>query len=171
MRITLRHWLIQGFFLLALSAVIALTINGARDDGICLTGKWPSRTGSSSEVVTPPSAIPGDPPFITLLDAVARYQLPEVTFIDSRSPEDFALAHIARSINIPYDYLDSSGQKVMASLDQRREYVIYCGGGECEGSLYLGRYLWGLEFKRISVFYGGWQEWTENNLPVSSGLK
>lgn len=157
--------------MLALSAVIALTVNGVRDDGICLVGKWPSQTGSSSEAVIPPSAMPGDPPFITLIDAVARYQLPEITFIDSRSPEDFALKRIVRSINIPYEYLDSKGQKIVASLDQRREYVIYCDGGECESSLYLGRYLRGLGFRRISVFYGGWQEWTNNNLPVSGGSK
>lgn len=164
-----RRWFIQGLLILILSAAMGLTINAIRDDGINLIGKWPSRIGVDSGAVTPPSAMPGDPQFVDLIDAVSKYQLPEVTFIDSRSPEDFALAHIARAINISYDYLDGDGQKVVDSLDKQHEYVVYCDGGECESSLYLGRYLQGLGFSRISIFYGGWQEWTGNNLPVVRG--
>lgn len=164
----MKHWLIQIVLLLAVSVLAGVVINAVRPDGISLIGNWPSHTSGGSGPVIPPSAVEGDPPFVTLDDAVAKYQTPEVVFIDARSPEDFAAGHIVRSMNIPYDYLDDHWMQVIDSLDATREYVTYCSGEECEASLFLGRILKDKGFERLSIFYGGWQEWVDNRLPVTA---
>jgi rhodanese-related sulfurtransferase len=86
-------------------------------------------------------------------------------------PEDFDAGHIHRAINIPYDNLDDHWNAFIDSLDKNREYVIYCSGGECEASLSLARIMKKRGYQKLSVFFGGWQEWLDNKLPVTYGSK
>ena len=162
----MKNWFLQIIVILVFSAVAALVLNAARPGGIAIKGSWPSRTASGEEPIKPPSAQEGDPPFVTLDDAVAKYQSPDIIFIDSRDPEDYKYGHIVKAINIPFDYLDETWEAVIDTLNRDRGYVIYCSGDECESSLFLGRYLYDLGFQYVFVFYGGWQEWRDNNLPV-----
>jgi rhodanese-related sulfurtransferase len=164
-----RHWVVQAVIIIVFSAAVALGINAVRNDGIALLGNWPSRTSSGEGPVTPPSAQPGDLPFIKLDDAAAKFQSPEIGFIDARLPEDYADGHIVRAVNIPFDNLDDSWNKVIDSLDHNREYVVYCSGEECEASLFLGRLLSQRGFAHIAIFFGGWTEWQDNGLPISRG--
>lgn len=165
----MKNWLVQVIVLLVLSTVAALVVNATRASGIALIGNWPSRVAAGGEPIVPPSAEDGDPPFITLDDAVAKYQSADVVFIDARDPEDYAYGHIRRAINIPFDYLDDYWEGVIASLERTGDYVVYCSGSECETSLHLGRFLCDLEFENVTVFYGGWHEWQNNGLPTAVG--
>lgn len=164
----MKNWIIQISLILLLSAVLAVGLNSIRSDGISLIGNWPSRTAEAGEMIIPPSAEEGDPSFISLDEAVAFYQSSEIIFIDARDPEDYEYAHIKRSVNIPFDYLDDHWEQVIAGMDKRAQYVIYCSGSECESSLFLGRYLRAEGFANIYVFYGGWGEWEVNNLPIDA---
>lgn len=165
----MRNWFVQLVVILIISTIAALAINSARGGGVAVIGNWPSGTRSGEEPVKPPSAEEGDPPFITLEDAVAKYQSPDIIFIDSRDPEDFDFGHIKRAINIPFEYIDEEWEAYIESLDRHRGYVVYCSGDECETSLHLGRYLQSFGFPNIFVFYGGWREWEDNGLPITSG--
>ncbi|MCP4567656.1 MAG: rhodanese-like domain-containing protein [FCB group bacterium] len=165
----LKNWIVQLVIILMVSTLIALAVNAGRDQGIALIGNWPSRTATGEGPITPPSAEEGDPPFITLDDAVAKFQSPDIIFIDARDPEDYQYGRIQRAINIPFDYLDDYWEEVLDSLDRGKTYVIYCSGTECESSLYLGRYMAeDLGFTDLLVFFGGWQEWVDNDLPTVS---
>ncbi len=163
----MRNWVIQGLIIILTAGVAAIGSNSLRSQGIALVGNWPSRTSSGEGPITPPSAQPGDPPFVTLDDAASKYQIPEITFIDARLPEDFAAGHIKRAINIPFDALDDNWFRVIDSLDKMGKYVIYCSGGECEASLFLGRIFKERGFTNIAIFFGGWQEWIDNKLPIA----
>lgn len=165
----MKNWIVQVIAILVVSTIIALAVNSARGGGISIIGNWPSRTAADDGPVVPPSAQPGDPPFVTLEDAVAMYQSPDILFIDSRDPEDYRLSHVKKAINIPFDYIDETWDAYIDSLDPAYGYVVYCSGGECETSLYLGRYLNERGLLNIYVFYGGWQEWEANGLPIVQG--
>ena len=164
-----KNWVVQAVIIIVLSAFVALGFNAVRGDSIALVGNWPSKTSTGGAPITPPSAQPGDPPFIKLDDAAAKFQSPEIGFIDARLPDDYAAAHIVRAINIPFDNLDDSWNKVIDSLDHEREYVVYCSGEECESSLFLGRLMSQRGFKNLSIFFGGWSEWKDNSLPITKG--
>jgi rhodanese-related sulfurtransferase len=164
-----RNWLVQTIIILIFSTIVALAINSARGGGIAVIGNWPSRTSSGEGPVIPPSAESGDPPFVTLEDAVAKYQSPDIVFIDSRDPEDYQYGHIKGAISIPFDYLDDSWDAFIDSLDWDNGYVVYCSGDECESSLNMGRYLYHRGFPHIFIFYGGWREWEDNSLPITWG--
>jgi rhodanese-related sulfurtransferase len=163
-----KNWILQIIIILVISTVTALTVNSIRTGGIALVGNWPIRPSTGEGPIIPPSAEAGDPPFVTLEDAVTLFQSPHIIFIDARDVEDYDYGHISGSINIPYDYLDEYWESVIDTLDRDREYVIYCSGGECESSLLLGRYLDELGFFNLHIFYGGWEEWEINGLPIVS---
>jgi rhodanese-related sulfurtransferase len=165
----MKNWLTQLILILLISTIASLAVNSGRGGGIAIIGDWPTGMDNGEEPVKPPSAEEGDPPFITLEDAAAKYQSPDIIFIDSRSPEDFEYGHVKGAINIPFDYLDESWDEIIDSMDRSRGYVVYCSGGECETSLHLGRYLYDLGFPNVSVFFGGWSEWESNNLPIVWG--
>ena len=86
-------------------------------------------------------------------------------FIDARDPEDYNIAHIKNSINIPYDYFEDY-EDLINSLDESAVYIIYCSGGECSLSLDLADYLYNEKlFDQVLVFEGGWPEWREAGYP------
>ncbi len=164
----MKNWFVQLLVILIISTIAALAINSARGGGVAIIGDWPSGTRSGEGPVVPPSAEEGDPPFVTLEDAVAKYQSPDIIFIDSRDPEDFENGHIKRALNIPFEYLDEEWEVYIESLDHDLGYVVYCSGDECETSLHLGRYLYDFGFPHIYIFYGGWREWEDNGLPITT---
>jgi len=163
----MKNWFLQIIVIIIIATVAALVVNAARTGGVALIGNWPSGTSNGEGPVVPPSAQPGDPPFITLEDAVTMFQSKDVMFIDARSTEDYDYGHITGAINIPYDYMDDHWYNVIDSLDHSRAYVVYCSGSECEVSLNLGRYMADQGFKHIHVFFGGWSEWLDNKLPIT----
>ena len=86
-------------------------------------------------------------------------------FIDARDPEDYNIAHIKNSINIPYDYFEDY-EDVIDSLDESAVYIIYCSGGECSLSIDLADYLYNEKlFDQVLVFEGGSPEWEEAGYP------
>ncbi len=163
----MKNWFLQIIVILIIATVAGLAVNAARSGGLALVGNWPSSTSHGEGPVVPPSAQPGDPPFITLEDAVTMFQSKDIIFIDARPTEDYDYGHINGAINIPYDYLDDTWYAFIDSLDHSRAYVVYCGGSECEASLNLGRYMSDQGFKHINVFFGGWSEWLDNKLTIT----
>lgn len=157
----------QALLIIIAAAVLAVATNSFSPNRIPWVGSWPSISGSDS-IIVPPSYEEGDPPFISLDDAAAKYQSRGVVFIDARLPEDFTVGHIKGAVNLPFDYLDQYYELVLPEYGPSDEFVIYCSGEECELSLHLGRYMMTKGFSKVFVFFGGWREWEKARLPVSA---
>ncbi|WP_337872854.1 rhodanese-like domain-containing protein [Ignavibacterium sp.] len=91
-----------------------------------------------------------------------------VKFIDARMPEEFAEGHIKGAINIPFDG-DESYRNVLNSFSKEEILVTYCSGTECDLSILLGDELFEKGFKKVYIFFGGWNDWVERNYPISKG--
>jgi len=157
----------QSLIIIMMATILAIAVNFASTNRLPLKGNWPSISGSDS-VAVPPSAEEGDPPFISLDEAAARFQSSGTLFIDARDPEDYVVGHIRGSMNIPYDYIEDY-YDALWSIPKDRSIVIYCSGTECELSLFLGRDMQYESYERVYVFYGGWREWEKANLPIETG--
>ncbi|SYZ73518.1 conserved hypothetical protein [Candidatus Zixiibacteriota bacterium] len=165
----MRSRILQAILLILISVIFAFGANRFSGRGIPIRGNWPSISGSDS-VIVPPSAQPGDPPFISLDEAAAKFQTPGVMILDARDTADYDAGHIRGAINLPFDYFDDFWDKVMTGVAKDREVVIYCSGEECELSLMLGREMANRGFSRIYIFYGGWREWEKAGLPIEKGV-
>jgi rhodanese-related sulfurtransferase len=86
---------------------------------------------------------------------------PEVIIIDARTEENYSRGKIGNAINIyPYD----DEQKMMESifsLPQDKPIIVYCDGGSCDLSHLLAKNLLSLGFKRVFLYAGGWEEWSQ----------
>jgi rhodanese-related sulfurtransferase len=117
---------------------------------------------STTESFTKPLAIKID----------KAYQLYKqgVKFIDARMPEEYAEGHIKGAINIPFDG-DENYRNILNSFSKDEILVTYCSGTECDLSVLLGDELFEKGFKRVYIFFGGWNDWVERNYPISKGIE
>jgi rhodanese-related sulfurtransferase len=165
----------QIVLLTLLAVVLGLVANTVSPNRIPWIGKY--RTLSSGEgPIVPPAAEPGDAPFIDINQAQMEFDLGSARFIDARDPAEYVCGTIPGSINIPFEglpegdlgpYFDSA----LGSPDRDKELVVFCGGEECDLSLYLSRNLKQYGFTNVLVFFGGAREWVKSGFEVERRAK
>lgn len=83
-----------------------------------------------------------------------------VIWVDARSPEVFAEAHIPSAVNL---YAGSFDEQILAFLDvwePGKKVVVYCDSRECGASGDIARRLREeMQLDNIFVLKGGWQSW------------
>lgn len=90
-----------------------------------------------------------------------------VKFIDSRSTVEFAEGHIKNAINIPF-YESEKYDDVLNKIDKNEILVTYCSGEDCDTSILHGDELFDKGYKRVYIFYGGWNDWLDAGYPIES---
>jgi len=105
--------------------------------------------------------------FITLGEAEELFATGSALFIDSRAVEDFKEGHIFGAVNIPFVEKKKKEELNMEPYPLEGIYVVYCDANECQSSVELAKLLHEKGFLDIRVFFGGWEEWVREGLPVS----
>ena len=105
--------------------------------------------------------------FITLGEAEELFATGSALFIDSRATEDFKEGHIFGAVNIPFVEKKNKEELNMESYPLEGIYVVYCDASECHSSVELAKRLHEKGFQDIRIFFGGWEEWVREGLPVS----
>jgi rhodanese-related sulfurtransferase len=144
----------------------------------------PVSKSAASEVVKPPGAngaakkhLDHNFQTITVDEAHEALDDPKTAqglnvFVDARDDEHFAEGHIPGAIQcFPYESrrcLD----RVVAAANGAEKVIVYCGGGDCEDSIYMSRELneAGVPEEAIYLFEGGWKEWAAKDLHVETGM-
>ncbi len=99
------------------------------------------------------------------LDFAYKLFKQNVRFIDARPVEEFAEGHIKGAINIPF-YGSEEYESVLNKIPKDEYLVTYCDGDDCDLSILLGDELFEKGYKKVYVFFGGWNDWVKNNYPV-----
>lgn len=107
------------------------------------------------------------PKAIELEQAINLFESGAV-FLDARSTDEFKDGHIKDAISLPYIDFDENNP-VVSNLDKNEPVIAYCGGTDCDLSVMLGNKLFEAGFNRVYIFYGGWKDWQQNNLPTETG--
>lgn len=160
----------QFVLLLVVAALVALGVNLVSPNSIELIGKYRSLSSGNGPVV-PPTAEPGDPPFVSVDEAYLEYTQNSAVFVDARDEGEFLCGTIPGSVNIPFEYMPDGDLAVYfdsvlnhASLDTT--IIIFCSGEECDLSLHLARNMQSLGYTHTLIFFGGSREWASNGLEV-----
>lgn len=159
----------QVIILLVLSAAISFGVNLVSPNQIPLIGTYRDLTNSEGPVI-PPTAEPGDPPFIDINVAQMEHSAGGVLWIDARSVEEFECGTIPGSINVPFEYLPEGDlapyfDSVLA-VSKDHPMIIFCSGEECDLSLHLARNLQLQGYTKTAIFFGGAREWEKFGLEV-----
>jgi len=158
----------DAFLIVIFAAVFGLLVNTVRNasglKGLPLDTPWPDNR-EKKELEKPPSYDVGDS-LVSLEQAYALFLKGEAIFIDTREEEEYDEGHIAGAINLPFDFWDDYWPYVEPELDPEAEIVAYCGGFDCELSLFAARELKNLGYEKSYIFFGGWPQWEEAGLPA-----
>lgn len=82
--------------------------------------------------------------------------------VDARLGYAYEQGHIPGAINVPVSINAERRREVMRSVDKKRPIIIYCQNSSCAWSNHLASALARDGFTEISIYPGGWQEWSEN---------
>ncbi len=104
------------------------------------------------------------PRLISMVQAYELYK-DNIMFVDARDPEEYEDGHIAGAVNLPLFHLNEY-DSILTAMDKSEPIVTYCEGSDCDMSIRLGNELFSKGFKKVFVFFGGWEEWKDANYPV-----
>ncbi len=99
----------------------------------------------------------------------AGYASGEAVFVDARDIEHFTEAHIPGAIHIDRYSSDEGFNNAEQALRMANVIVVYCGGGECEDSIYLATELVVermIPVEAIRLFESGMQAWEGDGLEI-----
>jgi len=173
----MKKLLTEIFIILAISLVVGILNNSFSSNRISWVGHWPSFSNSEDDSTWDClSCEPGDPPLLTLSEASALYQNPEIIFIDARFPEEYESGHIQGAYLLSFEAedeeFDIQWAIIKPHLDSNSQIVTYCSGVDCESSLHLARYLRDdFGFTNVRIFFGGWRRWSDAELPTMKGME
>ena len=92
-------------------------------------------------------------------------------FVDARKPELYEEGHIPGALQCdPYEPTDAL-DGIVARANGVERVIVYCGGGDCEDSIFMCRELVeaGLPYDSIFLYPGGWTEWSAKQMPAKAG--
>lgn len=96
-------------------------------------------------------------------EEVAELLNTETVFIDARYARDFKAGHLAGAINVPVNASDDERGKVLNGVSKDSHLVIYCQSAGCKFAEEVTKKLMADGFSDISIFKGGWGEWSADN--------
>jgi rhodanese-related sulfurtransferase/predicted double-glycine peptidase len=87
----------------------------------------------------------------------------DTIFIDARLERDYKSGHLEGAINVPVNASDDEYQKIMADIAKDARLVLYCQSAACRFAERVAIKLISDGFSDVSIFRGGWNEWTTKN--------
>jgi rhodanese-related sulfurtransferase len=124
-----------------------------------------TKQGFFSENKPTPSAAAANLEMISLEKAKELYESQNALFIDARHDFEYKMGHIHGAIDIALKEIDTRRIR-LEGTPKEKTLIVYCDGVECNSSIELALKLMELKFTNVKVFFGGWQEWKANNLPI-----
>jgi rhodanese-related sulfurtransferase len=103
--------------------------------------------------------------------AMAMRGRPGVVFLDARTPEEFAMSHVAGAKLLPqeaiYGDLDAAAKDMGLTPDNR--LVVYCGNILCDRSKELAEALRTAGYAYVTVMPDGFDGWQAAGGPTEGG--
>jgi 3-mercaptopyruvate sulfurtransferase SseA len=171
----------QIFTLIALTILLGLGTRVIQDSPVPFWGfpqpiKLIQPKGAIAETTALSSSneafVPADKPYavdyMTVMGLFSKQKRDSIHFVDARDPALYAAGHIPGSVNIPFELLGEYLTK-LNEIPKNQLIVFYCDGGDCRLSHDLAEYALTQGWNRLSVFEGGWAEWSKESDLVATG--
>ncbi len=98
-------------------------------------------------------------------EARSLFESGSAVFVDARHDFDFNLGHIKGALNVPLKDYDAK-ISALSGIPKDRMMIAYCDGAECNSSIELSVKLMKDGYTNVRIFFGGWREWVDANLPI-----
>ena len=87
--------------------------------------------------------------------------------VDTRTPDEFAQAHIAGSVNVPAGFVRALSNRL--PKDKGTLLVFYCRGMGCTLSPEAAAEAAGLGYGNLAIYQAGIPDWLLKRYPIESG--
>lgn len=150
-----RKIFVESAVIVVLSAVLALSVNMVRPDGLPLVH-------AAKSAVTLDAA-KGE---ISIKDAVMLFVTKRAVFIDARSSLEFDGGHVQGALSLPPDEFEYLYADIAPRLAGKEAVITYCDGERCMLSVELAKKLRAKGVKNVLVLKNGWTLWQQEKLPT-----
>ena len=90
--------------------------------------------------------------------------------LDARPAAFYERGHVPGAINLSREDFAHDYRRLAPTLKANdKPIIVYCSGGECHDSKLVANALLSLGSADVSVYTGGWDEWSEQQLPAETG--
>jgi rhodanese-related sulfurtransferase len=102
-----------------------------------------------------------------------RYLQGLVVFIDARDDAHYAEGHIPGAYPLDRYHPEKDLADDLTRCQSADLVVVYCTGGDCEDADYTALLLRdaGVPIQKLSVYGGGFDEWSASHLPLEQGVR
>jgi rhodanese-related sulfurtransferase len=151
--------------LLMLAAVLGTTVNFFRPKATRLpwAGDWEHHIETR--------AFRAGIPVVFLAGARERVEASASVVFDARDAELYAAGHLPRARNLPVGDVDRRIGAYADLLTPQTPILVYCGGSDCGDALELAVKLREFGFKDLTLYPGGYAEWTQYGGAIRTGDK
>jgi len=172
--------LLGGAVLMLVAALTGIAVNAVRPDGLPLiqqgvavetaqhhdepTGATPDTSASAAEANLPEGAV-------SLEEMKLKFDAGTSVIIDARSTAEYEQGHIPGAINLPHDRIPEFIDMLMSQAPMSADVVCYCRSFTCDFSDLLATELKIMGFENVSVFSGGWEQWSGAGYPAETGRR
>ena len=88
--------------------------------------------------------------------------------IDARGESEFAEGHLPGALNIPYENLFDHTATLDYEVPRDATVIVYCTSVTCDLGDKLARELRLMDYERVVLYRGGWDEWSEAGYPTET---
>jgi len=88
---------------------------------------------------------------------------------DARPPDQYAAGHLPGARNLPLNEVDQRLAAYASLLMMETPIWVYCGGADCGDALELAVQLRSFGFENLTLYPGGFAEWTEYGGDIHTG--
>lgn len=106
------------------------------------------------------------PAFVSAGEVEGALGSAEVLLIDVRPDLFFDEGRIPGALNLPRDKFEALYPRHADAMRGAKRVIVYCAGAHCDEAESITAALRKLGHDNISVFTGGWAEWTAQNRKV-----
>ena len=152
------------FVAFAASCVLGVLTNALRRVPLPMVYEKPeARMQRSISAVAAPTSL--EPELLEFKAVVRTWKDSAALFVDVREPAFFEEGHIPRAINLPREQI-LRARTTRELGDKSRPVIVYCSGEDCEDSKIVAKGLLTMGHLKVSVYTGGWEEWSASGSPV-----
>lgn len=96
--------------------------------------------------------------------ANGAWKTSDALFVDARDSAFFEEGHIPGAVNVSREDILLAKARITSAKDRR--LVVYCSGEDCEDSRAVAKGLCAMGYSNVTVYAGGWEEWSASGSPV-----
>jgi rhodanese-related sulfurtransferase len=158
---------------MVVATVVGIAVNAARPDGLALIQAGaPVATAAHGDASDPPATAAEAPlpeGAVSLAQVKQAVDTGSAVIIDARSVAEYDEGHLPGSINIPHDRIPEFMETLNNDVPMDADVICYCQGPDCDFSDLLATELKVMGYQKVSVFHGGWEQWTGAGYPTETG--